>query len=323
MKSVDIRKEFEEHVKNNLNYKISSIKPNKIKTDRKYAIGVNDNQLHIVDVRTKFSFDIKYSKVYENFESKKRKQQKKNYDLEKNYTEYVEISENGRYLMLIGKNDEESKKFRMYDVLENKLYKKPDMSVKLSSIDMIYYDKKLFIVGGLNQDGYVKNCEYFDLITDKWYPLPQLNLARELKSLLVINDTLITYFGNNEDSSVDVTTFEMLNLRELKNSNLVWEAFKIKNFSPEYSYNGMNAVLNDNLFFIFGGVTRDYEENVETGYVIDFSTKEVVSDIKLDSKKSYVSTNICSTYKNTICAINNETIEELSEFNLNDLNYKY
>ena len=322
MKSNEIRKEFNDYVKNSLYYKLHSINQNRIKTDRKYLIVVNDNKIYIYDIRTKSYFNIKYYNIFDVFESKEKKQQKKNYDIEKNYTEYVEISENGRYIMMIGKNDEESKKFRVYDIYEHKLIKKPNMSIKLSSIDMIYYDKKLFILGGLNQEGYVTHCEYFDFSKDKWFPLPSLNIARELKSILVINENLVTYFGDNEDPNVDINTFESLNLRNLKNENLSWESFKIKNLNQEFSYNGMNSVLNDNIFFIFGGVTKDDEEPIQNGFLIDFNKREVITEIKLDKKHKYISAIISSTYGNVVCGVNNETVEELAEFSLSTLNIK-
>jgi len=322
MKSTEVYSDFSEIVKNSLFYKISSITQNNIKTDRKYLIAVGDDKVYIFDARTKYSFEIKFSKIFENFDSKKRKQQKKNYELEKNFTEYVEISENGRYIMMIGKSEGDSKKFRVYDIFENKIIKKPNMSVKLSSVDMFYYDRKLLVLGGLNQEGYVRSCEYYDFDTEKWNPLPSLNIPRELKSILVINDYLVVYFGNNDDNNVDINTFESLNLRDLKSENLTWESFKIKNFSQEFSYNGLNSVLNENIFFIFGGVTKDYEDPIESGYVIDFNSKEIIQEIKLDKKCNYISTNICSTYGNTVCWIDSEELEELAEFDLTALKIK-
>ena len=142
---------------------------------------------------------------------------------------------------------------------------------------IIYNDKKLFVIGGLNKNiTAITKCLYYNIKKNKWEKMPKLKYSRYNKALIINGKDLIAFGGKCEakDSSY---IFEKIDLNTLKS----WENFTIKNFSSNIFNFGYCAYSQD-IIFVVGGEDQVTEDYVKKGYIIDFKWKTLVEEFNID-----------------------------------------
>ncbi len=116
----------------------------------------------------------------------------------------------------------------------------------------IYFDNKLYIIGGMSEKNYYLNeCYCFHITGKKWEKIPNLNISRLNPSLCIYNNNyLYVIRGNNKNESID--SIEFINIKNMING---WILFKP--FDPGFSWFGCDTSLaitiNQNQILIFGG----------------------------------------------------------------------
>ena len=115
----------------------------------------------------------------------------------------------------------------------------------------IYFDNKLYIIGGMNENNYLNECYCFNITRKKWEKIPNLNISRLNPSLCIYNNNyLYVIRGSNKNESID--SIEFINIKNMIDG---WILFKP--FDPGFSWFGCHSSLaitiNQNQILIFGG----------------------------------------------------------------------
>ena len=116
----------------------------------------------------------------------------------------------------------------------------------------IYFDNKLYIIGGMGEkNNFLYECYCFHITKKKWEKIPNLNTPRLNPSLCIYNNNyLYVIRGSNKIESID--TIEFINI---KNFNEGWTLFKP--YDPSFSWFGcdtsLSITISKNKILIFGG----------------------------------------------------------------------
>ena len=129
------------------------------------------------------------------------------------------------------------------------------------------------IIGGSNS----VTCYCFNILTEKYSSLPNLNFSRSYSSLCLVNETfLYCFFGINDQNEI-LPTIERLNLR---NNTCDWEIVRpnlhenAKGFKPQFfgtclgKYNTQVVLLGNNVY-------QDVDENEVKNYLFDSTDDSV------------------------------------------------
>ena len=125
---------------------------------------------------------------------------------------------------------------------------------------VVYWNNKLFVWGGVDQDNYLDNELYcYDLSTSSWskVALDEKPVGRFLHGMVVYKDYLYLILGWSSTLAKDLGDIWRIYLPELKEWEFVLES--------EYPRDGFAMVLNkDSLYLFFGYVVSDYSnEGIE------------------------------------------------------------
>ena len=273
-----------------------------IMSERKYALNVDlgESVLSIYDLRVGTELKLKFENILSRFVEEK----KDTSIVEKLSTQNVEINDNGTLLFLIGKKDFNSKKFRIFDLVKRELYDKANFPEKINTVDRIFYQDKLYVLGGSTlEDPYIHRCYYYDIDSDWWEELPSLSVKRTWKSIAVCNNKLYVFGGIPDQSNLFSKSFifEVLDLEKIADiDNFKWENFEIKGFDscPQYFIYGF---ITPSLLFLAGGEEfSSYQENLH-GYLIDNDPgkREIIEKVKI-KQTVYNNNNTCSNYRGFI-----------------------
>jgi len=273
---------------------------NLLKYERRYAVSsyYGGDKILIFDLRVENELQVNYDRIFSELKEEESLTQDQ---VENLYTESVEVDDDGRYLYLIGKRSKPSKAFRCYDLLKRKLENKSKMPVKFTAVDKYFFNNKLFILGGSDENS-LKSCYYYDVEADWWEELPSLNVSRSNKSIAVNENKIYVFGGNSSTENDDLLKFEMLDLNKMGENNFRWQILKIKNYeTPIYSM--LYGFIAKNYLLILGGEELNYYEENLKGYLINISENEderrVVEEFKI--KEGMMKTNNpCSTLRGLI-----------------------
>jgi hypothetical protein len=315
---VDINKKLQkdkskitESIMKYLNYLVLNKHTKLMDYSKKFTTFSNsgDNSIFIFDLRIMADIYIPYDKIFEKFNEEKGD----DYDYTKNYSEFTDIDNDGRYLFILGKQSSASKKFRVFDLLERKIITKPNIPQKLTIFDKYFYNKRLFILGGRKDNDAVKDCYYYDTEGDYWFDLPELHLKRYRKSIAMYNNAFYVFGGLGADENN--YKFEKLDLNLIM--NLEWKLLEIKNYrsiltQPLYGF------VSDTHLLILGGQEVDNYSPILKGHVINIQKEEAVEEFEINKAECYDSIGIFNY--NIIGTVTDGTFHRFDVFkNLNKL----
>jgi hypothetical protein len=262
-----------------LNFLASSKHTKQIDSFKKFVTYASNSLecIYIFDLRAMIKTYIPYAKVFEIFDETKPN----NYNLGKNYSEWTDIDENGRFLIILGKSGMSSAKFRMFDLMERKLLFRPNVPEKFEVFDSYLYNGRLYILGGGRDNIPVPKCFFYDLDGGYWYNLPDLQINRFRKTLTVFNNTFYAFSGHGSNENYK---FEALNL----DCEFKWRVFEIKNYHASLNH-PLSGFVSDKYLLILGGQEIDSYQSVLKGYVIDMKKEECVEEFEINKTECYES----------------------------------
>ena len=260
-------------MKNNLQLLFKSILNSSYDQERRFIINHTEDEVFILDLRTLAIKKISYKTIFANFSSRKKSSSIVKYNVEKNYTNKLEVDSQGQIIYLLGKNDNESKKFRGYNTWENKIIKLADMPKKLIDIDSIIYKSELFIFGGSDDnDDYLTLVYCYDQNKNEWKGLSDVSTKRKNKTLCVINNKLYVLLGEYEDEEIPNYDIEVMDLSKRES----WEHFVLTGIETPFK-NCAYFTINEKYLMLFGGERTDNDEEDKKAYIIsleDFNCKD-------------------------------------------------
>ena len=130
------------------------------------------------------------------------------------------------------------------------------MQTKKAYHKTIYFNEKLYLIGGMSPDNNTSSeCFFFCLKEKKWHIMPNLNIPRKNASLCFYNNSIL-YIFRGEDNNNVLDTIEYINIKDI---NKKWNIFKpIDNGYVWYpAKNSMVITIDKNKILICGGEDND------------------------------------------------------------------
>ena len=192
------------------------------------------------------------------------------------------------------------------------------MPKKRSFHSSIYFDNKLYIIGGMSEKNYYLNeCYCYHITGKKWEKMPNLNITRLNPSLCIYNNNyLYVIRGSNKNESID--SIEFINIKNMING---WILFKP--FDPGFSWFGCDTSLaitiNQNQILIFGG--RDINGKLfHHSFILDPEKKIVYrgKDILISANFKFCG----SIYQDKVIAIDWKNTTNIHGIHIYDLKKK-
>ena len=125
------------------------------------------------------------------------------------------------------------------------LYKKSDFTAVSSDLGHIY------IIGGNDSKTFYTTCEKYDIETDTWSSIANLNIARDSAAVCIINNKYIyAFYGRTKFDKKEVTkTIEKYDIGQD-----VWKIINLNQFSEGApSYLSMCVPIDSKTILLFGG----------------------------------------------------------------------
>ncbi len=180
-----------------------------------------------------------------------------------------------------------------------------NMQIKKAYHKTIYYNDKLYLIGGSNPNKETSSeCFYFHLKEKKWHTMPNLNTPRKNASLCFYNNTLYVFRGEDDNNVLD--TIEYYNIIDNKKK---WNIFKpIDNGYVWYpAKNSLILNVEKDKIFICGG--EDNEGNLfKDCFLFEPSTRSVYKGLDLVISGSFISEGCF--YQNEIFGIDYKNITQ-------------
>ena len=167
----------------------------------------------------------------------------------------------------------------------------------------IYFDNKLYLIGGVNTDNKVsKQCWFFSLKEKKWQKLPPLNKGRANCSLCIYNNKDLYSFRGRDDNDV-IDTIEFIKLND---ERPFWKMIKPKDlgFAWNSAQNSLAMAIDKDKILIIGG--EDINGNLfDDTFLFEINTKKVYKGIDLAFKAAFKNQGVinhgkyyCADYRN-------------------------
>jgi hypothetical protein len=272
-------------IKNHLRTGFFEAYMNKIvDSERRYAtcIDNSDNQIYIFDMRIENELEVDYSIMFDRMKESGQSQD----DIEGNFSDYIEVDEDGRRIYILGKRAKDSKTFRSYDMNTRTLNEEKKMPQKFGITDRYYVNNKLFILGGATTDlTPIVKCYYYDTQAAWWFDLPNLNLNKYNKSIAFNYNKFYVFGGSASDRNSDTLKFEVLDMTKISQPDFKWQVFTVKKFN-EFLMNSFYGFISHDVFVILAGVEATNYDEVQKGYIIkfdetDWDNSEVIEEFKI------------------------------------------
>ena len=205
------------------------------------------------------------------------------FDIE-NFDDSMSIDFNDDDLIFITGGVEKSKyncsnKFIILKWSTEKIEYKGNLPNRKAYHSTIYFDNKLYLIGGINSEKKVsKDCLYFSLKEKKWQSLPSLNKERANCSLCIYNNKILYAFRGRDDNNV-LDTIEYI---KLNNIRISWKIIKPKDlgFIWNSAQNSLVMTIDKEKILILGGEDKNgnlYDETI----LFEINTKKVYKGIDL------------------------------------------
>ena len=86
--------------------------------------------------------------------------------------------------------------------------------------------ERIYVIGGNDVKNFLKECEYYDIETDKWLSIAEMNIARDSAACCSFNDKLIYVFsGRTKFKPKEIT--DVCEVYDIKNNT--WQVLNIIN----------------------------------------------------------------------------------------------
>ena len=188
-----------------------------------------------------------------------------------------EVDQDKDIIYFFGKKKKQSQEFLSYDFISHTVTFLPKIPIPFYQCDTLIYKNKLYIIGGKSAKySYSTKCFVFDLSTQKWSTLPDLQLKKTKKTILCTNNIIYALGGKGTEISLSYT-FEKLNLND---TNAKWETFSIENYY-EPLCNFAYWLYNESTLIIIGGENRIIEDYESNGYLIDLAKEKLITSFAI------------------------------------------
>jgi len=307
------------NVKDQISSLASTVNKNVYDYQKKFNISYDeDDNMLLFDGRIKKYEVIPYKHVFEGFTSKKKIKDGNNYNMEKNYSNKLDVNDTGRYIYFLGKKDDESKKFRIYDTKTRKLSKKANIPMKFNDTNPLTLGDDIYIIGGKNEESeYLTSCYWYCFEKNKWTELPSLGIERKSKTIFMVNNKIYVMLGlysaidDDEDYNRLNNEIEVLDI--IKKDP--WEKFTLKNISIPF-HNAISYIIKDTSVVIFGGETNENDDAFLKGYFIDLEKYESIGEYSIQKKVSSLMPS--SIYRDIVLASSPEEETHFLVFDMKD-----
>lgn len=229
------------------------------------------------------------------------------------YTPNVVPDEAGLNIYFIG-SDGNSNFFRVYSLSKKLLIELPNLPEEYYSVDTLFHNDKLFILGGSNvRENAILNCYFFNVIQKKWFNMPKLNISRFNKCAFITNNSIYVYGGqpgyngNNRDSwssennsninsgynvfltqlwkfevlDLETLTYHQYGVENLNIKNVTWKVIEISGFNQKLMEFGYGLIDKSKLILL-GGIQDENEYYYNRGFIIDLEERKLVETLKID-----------------------------------------
>ena len=188
-----------------------------------------------------------------------------------------EVDQDKDIIYFFGKKKKQSQEFLSYDFISHTVTFLPKIPIPFYQCDTLIYKNKLYIIGGKSAKySYSTKCFVFDLSTQKWSTLPDLQLKKTKKTILCTGNIIYALGGKGTEISLSYT-FEKLNLND---TNAKWETFSIENYY-EPLCNFAYWLYNESTLIIIGGENRIIEDYESNGYLIDLAKEKLITSFAI------------------------------------------
>lgn len=243
------------------------------------------------------------------------------------FSRWIEIS--GNKLILTGGekdyieslNSTYMFKFRPLDDNEEgftaKVIHKAPMLCKRRAHSLIYFNDYIYAVSGVDKLEMIKKCEKYDIVNDKWLPVPDLNYTRQNAALAIHNQRYLYAFAGY-DGFRNVDTFEKI---DFMNEEKGWELFELKSTGKEEELevdikkNRLGVITLDfDRMLIFGGERNNKE--YKDAYIYEFYEKKFYGFPDISRNSNFIMSPVYSQgryiifdFLNNIHVLNLERLE--------------
>ena len=149
----------------------------------------------------------------------------------------------------------------------------------------LYYDNKLYLIGGIDSNKKVsKECQVFSLVDKKWHNLPNLNIGRANSSICLYNNKTLYVFRGRDDNNV-LDSIEYIKLFNLRSS---WKLFKPIDYGYVWNSaeNSLVMTVDKGKILICGGEDKDGNLLNDT-FLFETNSKKVYKGIDLAFPASF------------------------------------
>lgn len=116
----------------------------------------------------------------------------------------------------------------------------------------VYFDGKVYIIGGKNSTRAINNCETFNYLTNKWEIIPPLRHNRSYPAVSVFKNSLYVFGGNSGEEDLD-------SIEYLYNGR--WKLFDIK--MPCRLFGVAAFYVDDDTVMVLGGKSLNTKFNLK------------------------------------------------------------
>ena len=287
-----------EKIINDYNLLLENITNNYKQNYQRFFIGFEENTKNI------FLFDSRNQKIlFKNFQNCIPNYSNLNYSMGLNYDDIdliyltggINLNNNKIYSNLI-----------CLRFFSNKLEYKEKLNFNRAFHSSIYFDNKLFLIGGINEKNEIlHSCQVFNTKNRKFKFLKQLNQARKCSSICIHNNNYLYVFSGKNNNNI-LHSIEYLNLKNLEDD---WQIFIPDD--PGFIWNpGINSQCisaEQNKIFIFGGENNE-RQFINDCYVFDPIKKVIYKNKDLKVKSTFYgqSCTICNNYLIALAFKNNK-----------------
>lgn len=121
--------------------------------------------------------------------------------------------------------------------------------------------KYLYALGGTNSSGYLDSCEEYNIETDSWRAIANLNEKKKWISVCALNNKYLYSFGGSISDNIEVSkTIECLDVTD--SSAKTWSVIKIASGEELLKASFFIGVMNisDSCILLFGGHIKTEED---------------------------------------------------------------